>query len=397
MADFSLPPWLIPQPGWYGNALAKGVQAGSQIANNMLQARQLAASVAQAQIRAGLEQREQAIQQQRNTIQMAKFFYDQEVDNKVAAGEASLSRVLADPVFKWTDPAQVARIYEVGAKYPIITQKPFWGQLMTMPDKAADNERLRLQALASAKTSAMQNLEEAARLEREAAAIEGTDPARATAMKRDAVLLRGTTMAPTETIRTTTDEHGRQNVEIVRGPATEKAPKDLKTPTTTTQSQVQQRLLAGEKIAGLGADLLTKLTESDVGVRGNINQVVINEGLAQFFPNMQRGEVTDARTLLGMFNENVIKLIASDPRISDKDRANYERILPRMGPRESLPSTLQKIRTFMDEFRSNARTDINAIGAGVPDWALTVDELKNMVKSGEMSQEEAVQIMVKYH
>lgn len=173
--------------------------------------------------------------------------------------------------------------------------------------------------------------------------------------------------------------------------------KDPSQPTTSTKSQIQQRMLTADKTLELGAQLMERLTGADVGVRGNINQVVINEGLAQLFPGMGKGSVTEARTLLGQFNEQAIKAIASDPRISDKDRARYERILPSLGAVESLSSAQDKIKTFMQKFREQTRTDAKAAGLPVPNWSLTVDELKAKIKAGEMSEDEGVQILMRYH
>lgn len=371
--------------------------------DNPLPAMQFGAQLRQQAIQNALKEKDLQLETQRNGIMLQEYFSKKELQNKLLAGNAKLAQRMSG-ISDMADPNVLKVLIQTLAEQPELGGTPQYEQFVKLHEtaagaknKLAEMEAARLQRLEDKKTAPMLNLQEADRLDEEAAGLEATSPEKAAALRRNASLLRSTITAPTETIESYVDADGKQQFRITRGPASEKAPKDLSVPTTTTLSQIQQRELAGDKTAELGVQLLNTLTEADVGVRGNINQVLINEGIAQLIPGAKKGGVTEARTLLGQFNENAIKAIASDPRISDKDRKRYEQILPTLGAVESLSSAREKIKTFIGKFRDQARTDAAATKQPIPNWALSIQELREKIAKGELSEDDAVKIIVKYH
>ena len=163
-------------------------------------------------------------------------------------------------------------------------------------------------------------------------------------------------------------------------------------------TKMQEGLLGAEKAMELGANAYKSLSGASVGVAGQFNKVLINEGLAQLFPGMNRNDVTEARTLLGTFNEKAVSALTAggDKRVSDKDMARFREILPKMSAGESLDSARQKIQTFMGEVRREARVNAANLKRPVPEWALTQDEIIDMVNGGKLTPMQARDIVQKY-
>lgn len=199
-----------------------------------------------------------------------------------------------------------------------------------------------------------------------------------------------------ETIETYTDDQGHQQVRIVRG--TGKQPKDPNAPTTATTTKLQEGLLASEKAIQLGANTYNALTPEAVGIKGQFNKVLVNEGLAQIFPEVAKGDVAEAQTLLGNFNEKAIQALTAsgDRRVSDKDMERFKRILPKMTAGESLENARTKIKTFLSEVRREARVDAKTLGKPLPEWAMTQDEIIAAIQSGAMTKEHGRELVQKY-
>lgn len=431
--DFSLPSWLQPKEApWH--ALVAGVQAGSQIASNMLRAKQLYADMQQQRQRQDLAEKSFVANNEAQTLQnefmrlkmvndaadfsalrdtLKEFETTDDVtkvklpalrdpqrmekmstmyaQRMIQAGNEKLAK-FGSTVTNWADPAVKIGLLEIGVTDPYTARGEMW-KTMTQFHEDAIKHKSELDKEKT--TAAMANLAAADRADAEA--IAQVDPAKAEALRRNAVILRSTNVAPTETLETYTDDNGEKQFRVVRGPSAGAVPKDLTAPTAATASQIQQRLLSAEKGVELGMSLMSTLTDADVGVRGNVNQIVINEGLAQLIPGLQKGQVTEARTMLGQFKENALKAIASDPRISNADAKRLEKILPTLGTVESVQSAKDKIKTFVDRFREQSRTDAVAAKIPIPNWALTITELREKVSKGELTEDEAVKIIVKYH
>lgn len=229
--------------------------------------------------------------------------------------------------------------------------------------------------------AAMAEVNEIGRLRQQAAGLPAG--AERADLERKAALLEAKFLGPQERIEVNPDG----TVSIQKGGS----PVSL-----ATGSQIQQRLIANEKAIGVGLSAAAKISPASLGVAGTVNQIIVNEGLAQIFPELKRDDVAEARAVLGLFNERVIKAVASDPRISDRDVKRLERILPKLGPLESVASANTKIANFMRQMREDARVDSKAGGLPTPDWALTPQEIQQKVQSGEWPRDKAATVLRQY-
>lgn len=395
--DYSFPAWMLPKHAPW-EALVAGVQAGSQIAANRQRGRQLAAQIDHQQFEETvLRQKADADAQDLKTLQewWPSFSNAQgdglktlqvpplknsqmwnhitmEVERKKQQSAASEFANIASTVDASTPEGQAALWRASRGMVP----PEHISQIIERQTTAKRNEKAALETaryhdLMAGKTPQKANLAEAQRLERIADALEPIDAEEAQRYRKDADVMRAS-------IPTAAGVVG-----------------DV---TTSTKSAVQQRMLSSSKSMDLGSQLLSNLTPSDVGVAGAFNQVVVNEGLSQLFPSLYKEKVTDARTLLGIFRENAIKAIRADTGpISNKDFERYEEILPKLGKVESFQSVQDKIRTFMQKFQEQTRTDAKAVGKPIPTWALTPEEIKSKKELGELSYDDAAQLLIKYH
>jgi len=178
-----------------------------------------------------------------------------------------------------------------------------------------------------------------------------------------------------------------------------KPPVSAEAPTTAVKGRLQTGLLQGEKAVELGTELWNKLSPEDIGLRGVVNRVVINEGLAQLIPGLRKDSVVDAQSLLSNFNEKAVAAITAsgDKRVSNADMLRYQKMLPKLSAGESLDSARTKISTFMDELRREAAKDAQRLGLPRPSWTLSKDEVVAAYKSGKISREEAVSLLKRFH
>lgn len=193
-----------------------------------------------------------------------------------------------------------------------------------------------------------------------------------------------------ETIETGVDATGQPFSRITRGG------KPAGGLTTATQGQVQQRLLGFEKTMGTASQLLNTLTPEMVGVKGLLGDVVVDNVLAQQFPELANSKRVNGRTLLRVFNESIIKSLKVDAQVNRDEEKRLLAALPDAGATTSLPAAQEKIKTFMEQIRDQTRIDANASGAPVPKWALTLEDLAKQVKSNQMTKAEAVALMKRY-
>lgn len=175
------------------------------------------------------------------------------------------------------------------------------------------------------------------------------------------------------------------------------AQKDPNAPTIATQTDVQKQALAGESAVTTGITLLNSLSPDMVGARGFFNEVVINEGLAQIFPEKAKDEVSSGRSLMRAFNERVIKSIKADSQLNASERKALESALPQFGVGESLPSAKAKIGTFIEEARKVTRINSVRTNKPIPDWAWTREEVISKFKNKEIPEEKARELLKTYH
>jgi len=169
--------------------------------------------------------------------------------------------------------------------------------------------------------------------------------------------------------------------------------------TTAVKGRIQTGLLQGEKAAELGAEVWSKLSPEDLGVKGVVNRVVVNEGLAQVFPGLAKQSVTDAQSLLSNFNEKAVAAITAsgDKRVSNADMMRYQKMLPKLTSGESLESARSKISAFVNELRREAIKDAERLGVKRPEWTLSKAEIVSAFRAGEISREKAAELLRRFH
>lgn len=134
---YEIPPWLVPTQT-PGQALVAGVNAGSGIARNMLEARAL--SQRQQEQDALLPLRQQLYQNQIKgaSLDIQKGLFDQQnmLDGK--AGMSSLAQAMADITKDslWADPRGAQRLWEVGVNNPAVTYTPQFKLALSQVDAA---------------------------------------------------------------------------------------------------------------------------------------------------------------------------------------------------------------------------------------------------------------------
>lgn len=230
------------------------------------------------------------------------------------------------------------------------------------------------------------------RKQAEAAEAAG-DIAKGAELRRSIALLEGTMLAPTETIETFTDDMGNQGVRVVRGGVG--ASSEL---TTASKTDFQKRLLNFENMSGMSKRLLEALGPLDVGIAGWGQQVLVNEGLAQFFPGLASQSTTDVRSLLGTFNENMIKALKADAQVNKQEEARILSILPKPGPNESLPSATAKIVRAMREIHSLSLPVAKRLGQPVPAFPLSAEEIRELYKTGKLTDKDLIrELLNTYH
>lgn len=193
-----------------------------------------------------------------------------------------------------------------------------------------------------------------------------------------------------ETIETGVDATGQPFSRITRGG---KAAGGL---TVATQGQVQQRLIGFEKSIGTAAELHSKLTPEMLGVKGLLGDIVVDRGLAQISPELANTKRINGRTLLRVFNEQIIKSLKVDAQVNRDEERRLLAALPDAGAVSSLPEAQEKIRTFMGLIRDQARVDAQKSGVPIPNWALSLDDIARKVKAKQMSEAEAIALMERY-
>lgn len=168
--------------------------------------------------------------------------------------------------------------------------------------------------------------------------------------------------------------------------------------TTATKGQVQQRLIATQKAADMASELTQILRPENVGVAGWGQQVIVDEKLAQMFPELANAQNVDSRTLMGVFAEGMLRTLKADAMINQKEEARILGLMPSRDPlKESFPSAMAKLGRVMKELRRIAQTDAEASKVDVPKWALDPEDIQALVKSGKMPVAEGRELIKRYH
>lgn len=372
MADAFLDPninaWWLDRSSPNDAAAASGFRTGVQMAQQKRQD-------AQQQEALRLKALDQAQEQQRTQLAIKQYENKMLTDSMKAKAQAELNSFVSTAAANGTlaDPKTLSDFYSIGSRWaPFIDQQTFDG-ILTHTFKPAQDRADKAAAL-----NARPKLDE----------MDGQrfvqDP-------------NTGDWRPIQAQGQTIEAFGPNGELISRVTSGGKSSTQNPDATVATQTDVQKQAMAAESAVTTGVNLLNSLTPDVVGARGFFNENVVNEGLAQIFPEMNKGEVASGRSMMRAFNEKMIKSIKADSQLNQSERKALESALPQFGVNESLPSAKTKIATFIEEARKTTRINSERTKRPVPEWAWTTDETVEKFRNGEITQDKARQLLKTYH
>lgn len=205
-------------------------------------------------------------------------------------------------------------------------------------------------------------------------------------------LTRESFLGPTESTEMTMDEQGRPSLKIVKG----RGAQGQAGPTTAVRTDIQKRLLGFEKGVSMANRLLSKLRPENVGLAGWAHEVVVDETLAQAFPELANKQNVSARTLMGIFNETMLKTLKADSQLNKEEEKRILRVLPKLTGRESFPSAVTKIESTLEELRDLSKIDARVSGVQLPPSLMSPEDIRSEVGKS-LTLEQAMQLIRQYH
>ncbi len=166
--------------------------------------------------------------------------------------------------------------------------------------------------------------------------------------------------------------------------------------TTAAKTQMQRSLQEGEKAVELGKQLLENLVPGAVGLRGSLNKLAVNTGLAEIFPGLRDQDVTNAQTLIGAFNERIINAIKAAGAVSNFERKMYLENLPKAGVGDTIDTAKDKINTFLTVIRQEKAKDATRLGLEKPLWTMSKEEIRDLYRAGKLGRDEAAAAIERY-
>ena len=374
----SLPWWLGPSKAPW-EAMLEGVQAGSQIRSNQLRTQQLAAQTAQEferqETAAKIKMMDMSLEKERNGIAVQAYQNKALTESMKAKALTEVSSFMSTKAAegKLAEPETLSELYSIGSRWASFIDDQTLNGIITHSIKPAQERAEKAKALgASPKTIVQDGVKFV------------QDPN------------SGDWRQVSESGQTI-EAYGPDGQLISRVSSGGKPSSQNPDATIATQTDVQKQAMAGESAVTTGVNLLNSLTPDVVGARGFFNENIINEGLAQVFPEMNKGEVTSGRSMMRAFNEKMIKSIKADSQLNQSERKALESALPQFGVNESLPSAKKKIATFIEESRKTTRINAERTKRPIPDWAWTTDEIASKFKAGEIDENKARQLLKQFH
>lgn len=140
--------------------------------------------------------------------------------------------------------------------------------------------------------------------------------------------------------------------------------------TGNTVSQTSQLQSQRDSAAQSAQELMTlfdNISASDVGVAGNVNDILTRYG-AQIWPEVARGDVVALRSQMQATTMRLARVLAADDRISETDRRMAQEVSASPGLGESLPSAKAKIAalTTLSAYRSKFAGSLAEGGETLP-------------------------------
>jgi len=154
--------------------------------------------------------------------------------------------------------------------------------------------------------------------------------------------------------------------------------------TTSRVGDLQRQETENTRAVAELSTLFDTLRPDDLGVAGNINEILTDYG-AQAFPSLARPDVAGTRAQLGATTQGIARAIMQDERLSDSDRRAVEQLMVSRGIDESLSGARAKLSTLiaMSAYRAKFANTVRSGGERLPPLDRTM--LGRLVDEGAIS------------
>lgn len=383
--DTRMPEWMVRKNWTQGDGVSRDIQAGMQI---------------------GLQQ--QQINQRNRELLLREAAQKLKTDamRQQAEGSVALGIIMEQATQKnaWTAPETRSKVYSLAKQYPWLAETDLFKATLKNFENADESDRrlneikTRYELMAQQlepPTADVKNIEQLQQWKLDLRdAVEAGHFEAAEDLKARILQLE-TQMTPANTTVEAFGPEGQVISRITTGKGGQTAAPGM---TTAVQTDLQKRIIGFEKANSMSKRLLETLSPLDVGIAGWGQQVIVSEGLAQFFPGVASQSTTDARALLGTFNETMIKTLKADSQVNQKEEQRILSVLPKPGPNESFPSAIAKIIRAMREIHSMSSVDAKKLGQPAPTFPLSAEEIKALYKAGKLQDRAlAEELLRTYH
>lgn len=154
--------------------------------------------------------------------------------------------------------------------------------------------------------------------------------------------------------------------------------------TTARVGDLQRQETENARAVAELSTLFNTLRPDDLGVAGNVNELLTNYG-AQVFPTLARPDVAGTRAQLDATTLGIARSLVQDDRLSDGDRKAVEAIMVGGGLGESLPGARAKLAALiaMSAYRQKFANTVRTGGERLP--PLDRSMLGRLVDEGALS------------
>jgi hypothetical protein len=158
------------------------------------------------------------------------------------------------------------------------------------------------------------------------------------------------------------------------------------------KKELMENMQAAGDTFEVGQKFVELLKPENVGVRGALSRLK-GDTLGQVFPNMKASESSEMLSVARNFNARLVKTLRSDGNIGVKE---LDSILAGMPSPENMISSVQeskiKLAAQLEMAAMKSRASANTLGRPITPFFLKVDEIEQMIQSGQLTAEEAAKL-----
>ena len=166
--------------------------------------------------------------------------------------------------------------------------------------------------------------------------------------------------------------------------------------TPANRTKQENEMYSAEQVALEAREMANRLTKADVGLRGAAGELVFDEVLGQFFESAVNKDRVANRQAIRTMREKALRTMTTDNRLNREDRAGVEKIFPKDSVVESLPAAREKLESLAMLMEQRAARAAGIL-QGKATHTMSADEIKDAVKNGTMSRDQALRALRTYH